>query len=185
MQRNTVPVPGAKTETEEFFGDVFKLNRSTVPVGEYLAYVIAIEKGYFGQNETPCCDINFAIKDDPNEGKIVRRRLWGTKNAAKITRSELAKLGITESSQLEQPIPKGIVARITVVQGDKFTNDETMVSRWEVVDVDPEASESTTSTDNATPLTPAPLADFFGEQPTALLSESDFAAMKAIIGEDC
>lgn len=183
MDKPLVPIPGIAS-----FGDIFQLGEGTAKPGTYLADVEKLETGTFGKNQTPRCDIIFRVREGDEKGKTVRRRLWGTEKAAKTSRTELKKLGITEKKHLDQTLPPGLVAKITVLLADGFIEDDTTVGSWEIerVEDNPGGSGSTATT---VPLAasisaPQPPSVIFDDAPAALLPDADFAAMDAILGKD-
>jgi hypothetical protein len=104
------PEPGSQT------GDLESLWNSAeaapelrpLPAGKYDCRVAGIERFKGRRNATPGVKITFAVAD----GQFANRRLWAdywlTPAAIGQTKRELAKLGITELAQVENPNPAAI-----------------------------------------------------------------------------
>ncbi|MFO0809700.1 MAG: hypothetical protein U0746_13835 [Gemmataceae bacterium] len=89
-------------------------------------------------------------------GRKVWHDVWLTEAAVKLAKRDLAKLGITDPAQLEQPLPEGIKVRLRVGMrrsddGREF-ND---VSRFDVIAVESPEEPFALALPDTTPAAPA------------------------------
>jgi hypothetical protein len=67
-------------------------------------------------NATPGFKITFQVIAGPHAERKVWYDIWLTGKAMAKAKGELAKLGIVRADQLEQPLPPGLTADVTVVR---------------------------------------------------------------------
>ena len=122
-----------------------------IPRGEYECDIIAGELESSRSKSTPGYRLTFAVRD----GEFAKRRLWHdlwlTPAALPMAKRDLAKIGITTPKQMEQPIPKGIVAKVTVaLRTDDDGTQRNRVQKFDVLRVE---------TPQADPFAPKPEGD--------------------------
>lgn len=88
--------------------------RELLPPGKYLCRVARGELGK-SRTGTPRYTVRFDVMDGPNAGAAVYCDHWLTPAALPQTKRDLAKLGVRSLSQLERPVPPGIVCEVHVV----------------------------------------------------------------------
>jgi hypothetical protein len=77
------------------------------------------------------------------EGEHEARRAWCdfwlTPAALPMTKRDLAKIGVTDLEQLEQPLPRGILIRGKLaLQRDNDGNERNQLRRFEFIGVEPD-----------------------------------------------
>ena len=86
-----------------------------LPPGIYRC--LAVEgKVFAAKSETEGFKVTFEVVVGPFTGRKVWFDIWMTDKSMPMAKGELAKLGITNSDQLEQPLSPGLIADVTVVQ---------------------------------------------------------------------
>lgn len=88
--------------------------RELLPPGKYLCRVARGELGK-SRTGTPRYTVRFDVMDGPHAGAAVFADHWLTAAALPQTKRDLAKLGVQSLSQLERPVPPGIVCEVHVV----------------------------------------------------------------------
>lgn len=118
-----------------------------LPPGQYDVRIVAGEL-FTSQKCTPGYRITFGVYEGMYTGRFVWLELWLTEAAMPMTKRDLAKIGITELSQLDQPIPPGIRCRIyVVVRKDDDGMERNRVRRFDVVGIDALEQEPFAPTD--------------------------------------
>lgn len=127
-----------------------------IPRGEYICHAIKGELFNARTKGTPGYEITFQIIEGVHAGRRVWHDLWLTPAALPHTKRDLAKLGITELEQLEQPLPPRIRCKVTVViHTDDDNIERNKVLRFEFIGVDPEpANPYAPAPDDQTPADP-------------------------------
>ena len=93
-------------------------------------------------NATPGFKIEFQVIDPPHAGRKVWHDVWLSSKALSMAKGELAKLGIKSPDQLEQPLPPGLIADVTVVQRtDDYGAVFNRVKTFKVVESDVPADD--------------------------------------------
>lgn len=83
-----------------------------LPAGEYVARVVAGELTTCGANETPGYKFRFKVLEGEHKGRQFFHVIWLTSRALPMAKRDLAKIGVTELEQLDQPLPPGIRCRV-------------------------------------------------------------------------
>lgn len=114
-----------------------------LPPGEYVARIADGELKQSRSNSTPGYCLTFEVLE-PVE--FAKRRFWLdcwlTPGAMPVTKRDLAKLGVVELTQLEQPLPRWIVCRCKVSRRkDDDGNVTNRVKSFVVVRIDPPESD--------------------------------------------
>jgi hypothetical protein len=140
----------------------------TLPSGIYRCLIVAGQLFTSKMNATPGFKVEFQVIAGPFAERKIWHDIWLTDKALAMAKAELAKLGITDPVQLEQPVPTGLIADVTVVR--RSNSDGTTFSRvrtFRIVDADVPAddyrpandldarSEADASRVSATPSIPA------------------------------
>ena len=127
-----------------------------VPRGEYECHVTKGELETSRLNRTPGYKVEFTILDGEFRGRKLWLDCWLTPAALAQSKRDLGKLGISTPEQMEQPLPRGIRCKVTVVlHTDNNGVERNRVRSFEVIGRDePEA-------DAFAPL-PAPEVDLTG-----------------------
>ncbi len=91
-----------------------------LPPGDYVAGIESGELVNVGQKQTPAYKLKFRVAEGDYLDRLFWHDLWLTEAALPQAKRDLAKLGVTEPSQLEQPLPPGIIvrARLALRSGD-------------------------------------------------------------------
>lgn len=85
-----------------------------LPAGAYDCRILAGELSQ-ARTGTPSYKLTLEVLDGENTGGRIWHDLWLTQKAMARTKRDLAKLGIREFTQLDQPLPRGITVRANVV----------------------------------------------------------------------
>lgn len=137
-----------------------------IPTGEFLADVVGIRLDRIGKNCTPGFFVDFSIREGKAEGKNVSMINFLTDAATGRAMRTVEPLGITKIDDLDNDIPPGIVARVTIKQ-DEFgiMNTGVVVSRFEIVKSNGTAMAPIISND--TPTTPSMCAPLAPKKPAS------------------
>lgn len=85
-----------------------------IPKGEYECDLIAGELESSRTKGTPGYRLTFAVRDGEFAKRRVWHDLWLTQAALPMTKRDLSKIGVTTPEQMERPIPRGIVCKVSV-----------------------------------------------------------------------
>jgi hypothetical protein len=109
-----------------------------VPKGEYECAVLSGELVNSRTNNTPGYKLTLQVIAGPHAGRRFWKDYWLTDAALPMAKRDLAKLGITEPSQLERPLPEGLIvrARVALRESDAGRKYNELVS-FEAADVRP------------------------------------------------
>lgn len=110
---------------------------SPIPPGEYICHVVSGE-GCLSRSSTPGFKSCFRVIEGEHSGRKVWHNLWLTVDALPMAKRDLAKLGIKDLAQLDEPLPYGIRCKVRVTRktGDDG-RDYNDVQRFETVGIDP------------------------------------------------
>ncbi len=86
-----------------------------MPSGDYVCHVKSGELFESRVNQTPGYKLTFEVIEGEHSGRRLWNDLWLTDAAMSMTKRDLAKLGVSSLNQLEQPLPRGIRCRVSVV----------------------------------------------------------------------
>jgi hypothetical protein len=113
-----------------------------LPSGVYRCLVVAGQLFTSKANATPGFKVEFQVIAGPFAERKIWHDIWLTSKALSMAKGELAKLGITNPGQLEQPVPPGLIADVTVVQrsGDDGTTFN-RVKTFKIIDADVPADD--------------------------------------------
>lgn len=89
--------------------------RETLPPGKYLCRVARGELGTSRNTGTPRYSLRLEVIEGPHAGHAVYHDCWLTPAALPQAKRDLAKLGVQSLSQLERPLPPGIIVEAHVV----------------------------------------------------------------------
>jgi hypothetical protein len=107
-----------------------------LPKGEYLAEIVkgdAIESRTKG---TPGYRLTFEVADGDHAGSRFWHECWFTEAALSRTKRDLAKLGVTDLRQLEQPLPAVFRCKVKLaIRRDDDGNEGNRVRRFDVLDI--------------------------------------------------
>ncbi|MDA9857488.1 DUF669 domain-containing protein [Rubripirellula sp.] len=107
-----------------------------LPKGEYVADIIkgdAIESRSKG---TPGYRLTFEVADGDHAGARFWHECWFTEAALSRTKRDLAKLGVTDLRQLEQPLPAVFRCKVKLaIRRDDDGNENNRVRRFDVLEV--------------------------------------------------
>lgn len=97
---------------------------SPLPPGEYRARILSGEL-FESKSGTPGYKLHLEVVDGDHAGRRLWHDVWLTAAAMAMAKRDLGKLGITELTQLEKPLPQGILLDVRVVirendSGDRF-----------------------------------------------------------------
>ncbi len=112
-----------------------------IPSGEYRCRVVSGEL-FTSKSGTPGFKITLEVLDGEHAGRRVWHDVWLSEAALAMAKRDLAKLGIEHPSQLERPLPDGIIiaARVALRRTDDGAEFNRVV-RFDVVAVEPPAPE--------------------------------------------
>lgn len=85
-----------------------------IPRGDYECDLIAGELESSRTKGTPGYRLTFSVRDGEFAKRRVWHDLWLTQAAMPMAKRDLAKIGITTPEQMERPIPRGIVCKVSV-----------------------------------------------------------------------
>jgi hypothetical protein len=112
-----------------------------IPRGEYIAHIRDGELFRAGTG-TPGYKLTFEILEGDHEGRRCWYDIWLTDAAKRQAVRDLAKIGIRDKAQLEQPIPRWIRCRIRVtIERSDQGDEQNRVKTFEVVGIDPPEPE--------------------------------------------
>lgn len=108
-----------------------------LPAGEYVAHIIAGELTASRTNHTPGYKLTFRVAAGEFEGRQFWSDIWLTEAALPMAKRDLAKLGVTELDQLEQPLPPGIRCRVKLaLRREDDGREFNRVRRFDVEGID-------------------------------------------------
>ncbi|MEQ8847413.1 hypothetical protein [Botrimarina sp.] len=135
------------TEAADDFGPL--------PPGEYLAAAERGELTTVGAKGTPSYKLTFRVVKGPSGSadhvdRLFWHDVWLTPAALPQAKRDLGKLGVTELSQLERPLPPGIVCRVRLaLRRDDDGAQRNRVVRFDVDHVAPPQADPYAPTDGA------------------------------------
>lgn len=120
-----------------------------LPAGEYTAHIIDGDLEQSRRKGTPGYKLTFKIIEGDYTGRQFWLDLWLTEAALPQTKRDLRKLGVTDLTQLEQPLPRGIRVKAKVaLRRDDDGTEYNRVRRFDVLGIDePERDEFAPSDD--------------------------------------
>ena len=108
-----------------------------VPRGVYVCHVTNGELETSRSKGTPGYKIEFTVIEGDFKGRKLWYDCWLTPLARPKSKYELGKLGIKSQAQLEEPLPRGIRCKVTVVlRKDDDGIERNRVRSFEVVGID-------------------------------------------------
>ena len=112
-----------------------------IPRGDYRCRVTNGEL-FNAKSGTPGYKLTLEVLDGEHAGRRVWHDIWLSAPALPMAKRDLAKLAIEHPSQLERPLPEGIIvaARVALRRGDDGAEFNRIV-RFDLVDVDPPTPE--------------------------------------------
>ena len=96
-----------ETEAADEFGPL--------PPGEYVAHIIDGDLEQSRSKGTPGYKLEFKVIEGEHSGRHFWHDVWLTEAALPQAKRDLGKLGVTDLSQLEQPLPRFIRVKAKVV----------------------------------------------------------------------
>jgi len=107
-----------------------------LPAGTYIAHIVSGELEKAGTG-TPGYKLKFKVIDGDHAGRLFWHDVWLTPTALPMAKRDLAKLGVTDLDQLEQPLPQGIRCKVKLAlrredDGSEFNR----VRSFEVIGID-------------------------------------------------
>lgn len=113
-----------------------------LPGGEYVAVVERGELTTVGQKATPSYKLTFRVAEGDHADRLFWHDVWLTPAALPQAKRDLAKLGVTDPTQLERPIPPGIVCRVRLaLRRDDDGAERNRVMRFDVLRVEEPAAD--------------------------------------------
>ena len=107
-----------------------------MPAGTYTARVLAGELNT-SKSGTPGYKLTFRVLEGEHTGRQFWHDVWLTPAALPMAKRDLAKLGVTDIDQLEQPLPPGIRCTIKLaLRRDDDGTDYNRVRGFEVIGID-------------------------------------------------
>lgn len=108
-----------------------------LPPGEYTCRVLAGEL-FSAKKGTPGYKLTFEVAEGEYADRRVWHDLWLTAQALPMSKRDMAKLGVTQLEQLEQPLPAGILVRLKIaLRKDDNGNEHNRVRSFEVIGIEP------------------------------------------------
>jgi hypothetical protein len=129
-----------------------------LPKGDYLFRILSGEL-FNSKSGTPGYKLTLEVAEGENEGRLCWHDVWFTPAALAMAKRDLAKIGVTDPGQLEQPLPSGILirAKVALRKNDDGTEHNRIVrfesagieegDAYEPKDTDNQASEDAPATD--------------------------------------
>jgi hypothetical protein len=111
--------------------------RGPLPPGEYTFRIIAGDL-FTAKKGTPGYKLTLEVAEGDLEGRRAWCDFWLTPAALPMTKRDLAKIGLTDLRQLEQPLPPGILIRGKVIlRRDDDGNESNRLVRFECIGTEP------------------------------------------------
>jgi hypothetical protein len=108
-----------------------------LPPGVYVCHLVKAELNRSRRKGTPSYNMTFKVIEGDYAGRLVWHDIWLTAKALSMARRDLGRLGVTDPRQLEQPIPKWVRFRISVVvRRDDDGIERNVVRAFEVLGID-------------------------------------------------
>src|SRR5262245_41238351 len=108
-----------------------------LPPGNYV-FRIATGELFQSKRGTPGYKLTLEVTEGEHEGRRCWHDLWLTGPALPMTKRDLAKIGVTDPEQLEQPLPAGILIRgRLVIHRDDDGNETNKLRYFECVGIEP------------------------------------------------
>ncbi len=108
-----------------------------LPPGEYTFRTLSGELFTSKTKGTPGYKLTLEVTEGEHEGRRCWHDLWLTEDALPMTKRDLAKIGVTDLAQLEQPLPAGILIRGRLARHrDDDGNESNKLKRFECVGVE-------------------------------------------------
>jgi hypothetical protein len=109
-----------------------------LPPGKYLCRIINGEPGKSKKKGTPSYRLTFKVKEGDYAGRNLWDDLWLTPAALPGTKRDLAKIGVTDFAQLDQPLPQGILVMVSAtIDRDDDGNERNRVRILKAVGIEP------------------------------------------------
>lgn len=86
-----------------------------LPAGEYVAEITSGELIRSRSNQYPGYKLTYRIIEGEHKGRLLWSDHWFTERAMGMTKRDLAKIGIHNPAQLDEPLPQGIRVKAKVV----------------------------------------------------------------------
>ena len=132
-----------ETEAADEFGPL--------PAGEYTAHIIDGDLEQSRSKGTPGYKLTFKIIDGDYTGRQFWHDVWLTPAALPQAKRDLGKLGVTDLSQLEQPLPRFIRVKAKVaLRRDDDGSEYNRVRRFDVLGIDTPIPDEFAPADDAT-----------------------------------
>jgi hypothetical protein len=111
-----------------------------LPPGQYLLHSVSGELECSSRKGTPGYKLKLKVAEGEYVGRFVWHDSWLTPAALPQTKRDLAKFGITDLDQLEQPLPATFVVKAKIaLQRDDDGNERNRIRSFEVLGtVEPE-----------------------------------------------
>jgi hypothetical protein len=107
-----------------------------IPGGEYRCRVVSGEL-FNARGGTPGYKLTLEVLDGEHAGRRLWHDVWLSEAALPLAKRDLGKLGVEHLSQLERPLPPGIViaAKVALRRGDDGS-EFNRLTRFEVVEIE-------------------------------------------------
>ncbi len=113
-----------------------------LPPGKYICHLVEGELETSSRKSTPGYKLTFKIIEGEYSGRKLWHDIWLTPAAMSMAKRDLARLGITNPKQLEQPIPRWLRCLVTVVlRRDDDGTERNAVKVFEVTGKDEPAAD--------------------------------------------
>ena len=126
-----------------------------MPSGQYVCRVVSGEL-FKAKTGTPGYKLTFRVLEGEHAGRLIWHDIWLTPHALPMAKRDVAKLGVTALAQLEQPLPRGMRAMVTLaLRRDDDGTEYNRVRTFEITGIDeteadPFAPSDLTPDSNAT-----------------------------------
>ena len=108
-----------------------------LPKGEYLFRILSGEL-FNAKSGTPGYKLTLEVAEGEYEGRRCWHDVWFTPAALAMAKRDLAKIGVTDPEQLEQPLPAGILIRAKVAPRKNDDGTEyNRINRFEPAGIEP------------------------------------------------
>ena len=108
-----------------------------LPPGEYAFRILAGEL-FTSKRGTPGYKLTLEVTEGEHEGRRAWADFWLTPAALPMTKRDLAKIGVTDLAQLEQPLPVGILVRGRLaLRRDDDGHESNRLTRFECAGIEP------------------------------------------------
>jgi hypothetical protein len=108
-----------------------------LPSGDYVARIVSGELEASRSNSTPGYKLTFLVVEGEYAGRRFWHDIWLSDAALPMAKRDLGKIGVTDPSQLDSPMPPGIVCKVKLaLRKDEDGTERNRVRSFDVIRVE-------------------------------------------------